>query len=118
MQSLTASSAIMARQLVRRPQQTVAAPVAVMARLFALQQQQRGYATPMGPPPKGFRLEKTKTWDQDPESTLDKAGRYFLLSEMFRGMYVALEQYFRPPYVELAPGERYRRKKGLSKETG
>lgn len=113
MQSLTASSAIMARQLVRRPQQTVAAPVAVMARLFALQQQQqRGYATPMGPPPKGFRLEKTQTWDQDPESTLDKAGRYFLLSEMFRGMYVALEQYFRPPYVGSAPEE------GIHRGTG
>ncbi|KAH7017998.1 uncharacterized protein B0I36DRAFT_377411 [Microdochium trichocladiopsis] len=105
MQSLTASSAVMARQLVRRPQ---AVTPTTMARLFALQQQQqqRGYATPMGPPPKGFRLEKTKTWEDDPESTLDKAGRYFLLSEMFRGMYVALEQYFRPPYTIFYPFEK------------
>jgi NADH dehydrogenase (ubiquinone) Fe-S protein 8 len=28
---------------------------------------------------------------------LDRAGKYFLLMEMFRGMYVSLEQFFRPP---------------------
>lgn len=96
MQSLTTSSAVMARHLARRQQQPTLMAASTMLRLFALQQQ-RGYATPLGPPPKGFRLPKTKTWDEDTESTLDKTGRYFLLSEMFRGMYVALEQYFRPP---------------------
>jgi hypothetical protein len=30
---------------------------------------------------------------------MDKASNYFLLTEMFRGMYVVLEQFFRPPYV-------------------
>ena len=30
---------------------------------------------------------------------MDKAGNYFLLTEIFRGMYVVLEQFFRPPYV-------------------
>src|SRR4051794_2828572 len=57
----------------------------------------RGYATPSGPPPPGFRLPKPERWDQSKESSLDKAGKYFLLTEMARGMYVVLEQYFRPP---------------------
>jgi hypothetical protein len=56
-------------------------------------------ATPAGPPPAGFRLPRPKRWDESSESTLDKAGRYFLLTEMLRGMYVVLEQFFRPPYV-------------------
>jgi len=30
----------------------------------------------------------------------DQAGNYFLLTEMMRGMYVVLEQFFRPPYVK------------------
>jgi len=59
----------------------------------------RAYATPSGPPPAGFRLPKPERWDQSKESTLDKAGKYFLLLEMARGMYVVLEQYFRPPWV-------------------
>ncbi|TVY57827.1 NADH-ubiquinone oxidoreductase 23 kDa subunit, mitochondrial [Lachnellula cervina] len=54
-------------------------------------------ATPSGPPPAGFRLPKPERWDQSKESTLDKAGKYFLLTEMARGMYVVLENYFRPP---------------------
>lgn len=57
----------------------------------------RTYATPSGPPPANFRLPKPERWDQGKESSLDKAGKYFLLSEMARGMYVVLEQYFRPP---------------------
>lgn len=56
-------------------------------------------ATPAGPPPAGFRLPRTKRWDEGKESSLDKAGKYFLLTEMLRGMYVVLEQFFRPPYV-------------------
>lgn len=59
----------------------------------------RSYATPSGPPPVGFRLPKPERWDQSKESALDKAGKYFLLTEMARGMYVVLEQYFRPPWV-------------------
>lgn len=54
-------------------------------------------ATPSGPPPAGFRLPPQKRWDQGDESSLDKASKYFLLAEMFRGMYVVLEQFFRPP---------------------
>ena len=54
-------------------------------------------ATPSGPPPAGFRLPQPERWDQSKESSLDKAGKYFLLTEMFRGMYVVLEQFFRPP---------------------
>lgn len=61
------------------------------------------FATPSGPPPAGFRLPKPVRWDQGKESSLDKAGRYFLLTEMMRGMYVVLEQFFRPPYVPPLP---------------
>ena len=53
-------------------------------------------ATPAGPPPTGFRLPKPKRYDEG-ESSLNKASNYFLLTEIFRGMYVVLEQYFRPP---------------------
>ncbi len=50
----------------------------------------------MGPPPKGFRLPKPKRFDEG-EGVMDKASNYFLMTEMFRGMYVVLEQFFRPP---------------------
>ncbi|RDW67951.1 putative NADH-ubiquinone oxidoreductase subunit 3 [Coleophoma cylindrospora] len=63
-------------------------------------------ATPSGPPPAGFRLPKPVRWDQSETSSLDKAGKYFLLSEMFRGMYVVMEQYFRPPYTIYYPFEK------------
>ncbi|CAL3971823.1 unnamed protein product [Diplocarpon coronariae] len=63
-------------------------------------------ATPSGPPPPGFRLPKPERWDQSKESVMDKAGRYFLLTEMARGMYVLLEQYFRPPYTIYYPFEK------------
>ena len=60
-------------------------------------------ATPAGPPPSGFRLPRAKRWDESKETALDKASKYFLLAEMLRGMYVVLEQFFRPPYVTSAP---------------
>ena len=55
-------------------------------------------ALPSGAPPKNFRLPKPKRYDEG-QSALDKAGNYFLLTEIFRGMYVVMEQFFRPPYV-------------------
>ncbi|KAI9731465.1 MAG: hypothetical protein M1818_007855 [Claussenomyces sp. TS43310] len=64
------------------------------------------YATPSGPPPSGFRLPKPQRWDQSKESGLDKAGKYFLMTEMARGMYVVLEQFFRPPYTIYYPFEK------------
>ncbi|KAL8735559.1 MAG: hypothetical protein Q9166_000727 [cf. Caloplaca sp. 2 TL-2023] len=63
-------------------------------------------ATPAGPPSSGFRLPRTKRWDEGNESSIDKAGKYFLLTEMFRGMYVVLEQFFRPPYTIYYPFEK------------
>ncbi|CAG8954171.1 hypothetical protein HYFRA_00005791 [Hymenoscyphus fraxineus] len=66
----------------------------------------RAYATPSGPPPAGFRLPRPQRWDEDKESSFDKAGKYFLLTEMLRGMYVALEQFFRPPYTIFYPFEK------------
>ncbi|MCJ1483779.1 hypothetical protein MMC06_003947 [Schaereria dolodes] len=63
-------------------------------------------ATPAGPPPQGFRLPRKERWDESKESSLDKAGKYFLMTEMFRGMYVVLEQFFRPPYTIYYPFEK------------
>ena len=54
-------------------------------------------ALPKGPPQSGFRLPTPKRWDQGDESAVSKAGKYFLMSELLRGMYVVLEQFFRPP---------------------
>ena len=68
-------------------------PAAAVARILA----HRTYATPSGPPPKGFRLARPPRWDEATDNVLDRTGKYFLLSEMFRGMYILLEQYFRPP---------------------
>ena len=49
-----------------------------------------------GPPPDNFRLNQTKI-RKPKEGLWDEAGRYFLLMEMMRGMWVLLEQFFRPP---------------------
>ncbi|CAD0016234.1 unnamed protein product, partial [Aureobasidium pullulans] len=54
-------------------------------------------ASGTGAPPQGFRMPAPVRWDQQKESTADKLGNYFLLTEMMRGMYVVLEQFFRPP---------------------
>nr|AEH41496.1 NADH-quinone oxidoreductase 23 kDa subunit [Endocarpon pusillum] len=62
-------------------------------------------ATPYGKLPKGFRLPRPKRFDEG-ESALDKASNYFLLTEMFRGMYVVMEQFFRPPYTIYYPFEK------------
>jgi len=57
----------------------------------------RRLATTEGPPPQNFRLPRQQRWNEGTESTMDRAGNYFLLTEMLRGMYVVLEQFFRPP---------------------
>ncbi|CAI0655560.1 unnamed protein product [Colletotrichum noveboracense] len=72
----------------------------------------RNYATPAGPPPTNFRQKRFETWDEDKESTLNKMGRFFLLSEMARGMYVLMEQFFRPPYTIYYPFEKSRSHEG------
>ena len=61
--------------------------------------QTRGYATPKGPPPTNFRTSRKVEWHWDKDTTLDRLGKYFLMTEMARGMYILLEQFFRPPYV-------------------
>lgn len=57
----------------------------------------RQNALPSGPPPANFRPAPPRRWDQSKEHILDKAGKYFLMTELMRGMYVVLEQFFRPP---------------------
>lgn len=105
--ALNASTAMMVRrQLTRAPAAAAAANNAVLTMAsrttmmgLVYQHQQRGYATPMGPPPKDFRTSRRTEWPWDKESTLDRMGKFFLMTEMARGMYVLLEQFFRPPYV-------------------
>ncbi|THZ25654.1 NADH-ubiquinone oxidoreductase subunit [Aureobasidium pullulans] len=63
-------------------------------------------ASGTGAPPQGFRMPAPVRWDQQKESTADKLGNYFLLTEMMRGMYVVLEQFFRPPYTIYYPFEK------------
>ncbi|OBT82693.1 NADH dehydrogenase Fe-S protein 8 [Pseudogymnoascus sp. 03VT05] len=64
------------------------------------------YATPTGPPPSKFRLARPERWNESKTSALDQAGQFFLLTEMARGMYVVLEQFFRPPYTIYYPFEK------------
>lgn len=54
-------------------------------------------ASTSGPPPQGFRTPPPTRWNEKKESVFDQASNYFLLTEMMRGMYVVLEQFFRPP---------------------
>ncbi|KAL7269062.1 ndufs8, ubiquinone oxidoreductase 23 kd subunit [Rhizina undulata] len=55
--------------------------------------------------PAPFRIGRQQEWHEG-ETALDKAGRYFLMMEMLRGMYVVLEQFFRPPYTIFYPFEK------------
>lgn len=56
-------------------------------------------------PNSNFRPAPDPHWSQG-ESTLDRAGRFFLMTELLRGMYVVLEQFFRPPYTIMYPFEK------------
>ncbi|KTW31156.1 NADH-ubiquinone oxidoreductase 23 kDa subunit, mitochondrial [Pneumocystis jirovecii RU7] len=57
-------------------------------------------------PPAGFRPQPPAKSQATKSSIIDKAGEYFLLPEMLRGMYVALEQFFRTPYTLFYPFEK------------
>jgi NADH dehydrogenase (ubiquinone) Fe-S protein 8 len=105
--TMTATTATAAGMLVRR--QMMAQPsMSFLAAAFRFQQQaqQRGYATPNGPPPANFRTSKRVEFAWDKENTFDRVSKFFLLSEMARGMYVLLEQFFRPPYTIYYPFEK------------
>lgn len=92
-----------ARQLPRAAFRTA---IRATATTRVTQFQSRNYATPAGRPPSGFRQPPPMNWDEDPEKLSDKMGRYWMLLEMARGMYVALEQFFRPPYTIFYPFEK------------
>ncbi|KAK0624192.1 NADH-quinone oxidoreductase [Immersiella caudata] len=104
----TTAASMAARQLVlaRGGLPSAAAAASILLRTAMAQRQARGYATPSGPPPKNFRMRPPTSWDQEAEGTITKVGKYFLLTEMFRGMYVLLEQFFRPPYTIYYPFEK------------
>ncbi|KAI4205301.1 MAG: hypothetical protein LQ350_000624 [Teloschistes chrysophthalmus] len=86
-----------------RPSQHSIIPIATAA---AFSTSATRSALPAGPPPSGFRLPRQKRWDEGSETSLDKATKFFLMSEMARGMYVVLEQFFRPPYTIFYPFEK------------
>lgn len=56
--------------------------------------------------PSGFRVARPRTWEEQKEGALSQATKWFLLSEMFRGMWVVLEMYFRAPYTIYYPFEK------------
>ncbi|KAK9457684.1 hypothetical protein V1511DRAFT_494309 [Dipodascopsis uninucleata] len=58
-----------------------------------------------GAMPEGYRLGAPERWYEG-ESALDRAGKFFLMAEMFRGMYVCLEQFYRAPYTIYYPFEK------------
>lgn len=64
----------------------------------------RTSASGVGAPPANFRPARPLRFNEKKDSLFDHAGNYFLLTELFRGMYVVLEQFFRPPYVRAPPG--------------
>ncbi|KAL7945015.1 hypothetical protein V8C42DRAFT_324319 [Trichoderma barbatum] len=105
--TLSASAAAMLakRQLARAPASTSSLMMATRM-LATPYHQQRGYATPKGPPPQNFRTSQQVEWAWEKDSLLDRLGKYFLMTEMARGMYVLLEQFFRPPYTIYYPFEK------------
>ncbi|KAH8146057.1 uncharacterized protein LAJ45_09979 [Morchella importuna] len=82
--------------------QRTVAPAA--ATHFAAAAAVRNYATARTPIP-GYRIGRAQTWEEG-ESSMDKAAKFFLMSEMVRGMYVVLEQFFRAPYTIMYPFEK------------
>ncbi|ODV83073.1 hypothetical protein CANARDRAFT_209453 [[Candida] arabinofermentans NRRL YB-2248] len=56
--------------------------------------------------PQGFRLPRPATWEESKEGAISKATKWYLLSEMFRGMQIVLEMYFRAPYTIYYPFEK------------
>lgn len=93
------------RQLARAPASSSSLMMATRMLATPYHHQQRGYATPKGPPPQNFRTSKQVEWVWEKDSLLDRLGKYFLMTEMARGMYVLLEQFFRPPYVYTGSGD-------------
>ncbi|KAJ4417868.1 ndufs8, ubiquinone oxidoreductase 23 kd subunit [Gnomoniopsis sp. IMI 355080] len=100
------TTATTASRLLASSSHRFALPAASHAAMATMVAARRSYATPMGPPPKGFRQPPPRKWDEDGESTGNKLGKYFLMTEMARGMYVLLEQFFRPPYTIYYPFEK------------
>lgn len=97
--ALQATTAMLARRQLPRAAASSSSAALIAARMLVARQASRGYATPNGPPPANFRTSRKVTWTWDNESTLDRMGKFFLMTEMARGMYLLLEQFFRPPYV-------------------
>lgn len=97
------------RSLCLRPSRPLLRPAsAILSSQFSTTSVSR-HAAPRPPPPTGFRVGRQETWE-DGGSSLDKAAKYFLMSEMARGMYVVLEQFFRAPYTIMYPFEKVRRR--------
>lgn len=99
--TMSAPRAITALARTARLQQRHATSIraSAIASRAAFSSSARINATTEGAPPAGFRATRPPRWNERKDSVWDQAGNYFLLTEMLRGMYVVLEQFFRPPYV-------------------
>ncbi|KAG9249598.1 NADH-ubiquinone oxidoreductase 23 kDa subunit [Emericellopsis atlantica] len=96
-----APATMLVRSTLPRATSRVVAGSSILAQTTA-----RGYATPSGPPPANFRTGTKVEWAWEKDNTLDRLGKYFLMTEMARGMYVLMEQFFRPPYTIYYPFEK------------
>ncbi|QIW99637.1 hypothetical protein AMS68_005155 [Peltaster fructicola] len=102
---MSAPRAITALARTARLQKSPATSIAAASRA-AFSSSARSNATTEGAPPAGFRATRPPRWNERKDSVWDQAGNYFLLTEMLRGMYVVLEQFFRPPYTIYYPFEK------------
>ena len=69
-----------------------------------LHKEQESQQQPTPPVYQSFRPDPNRKPKED--NALDIAGKSFLLTEMVRGMWVVLEQFFRPPYTIMYPFEK------------
>ncbi len=93
----TAMAAPRSLTALARPLASAHLTAASRQRLAAFSTSAPRSVTTSGAPTPNFRVQRPRKWNEQKESVWDQAGNYFLLTEMMRGMYVVLEQFFRPP---------------------
>ncbi|KAK9381887.1 uncharacterized protein V2V93DRAFT_368152 [Kockiozyma suomiensis] len=95
-------------RLFGRPMRAASAPLSSSTtssiRMLSFSSPRTAKPAPTAYPPE-YRLKPAEKWNEG-ESALDRAGRFFLMAELFRGMYVVLEQYYRAPYTIYYPFEK------------
>jgi hypothetical protein len=64
------------------------------------------YPEQINNPPQSQKLSKSANAKSKAPTVLDNTANLFLLTEIFRGMWVVIEQFFRPPYTIFYPYEK------------